>query len=1182
VRSMIIAWTGTTQLSFRDMVGFIGAGAGAFNILMQVILRGVDVGGTAIKILATAFKGLFGLIDGFATSAKGIITFDPAAMVSGVNKMKDAWVNFDQTVSTQIRAFGTRGELSFKSISASWNHQYQDGFLAMYDSTAKALGKAKDKFGEFIGGLEGLIKPANNRARDIMGASGAKKGRDETEQVLKEQLGLVNDWLKATGQALAISGTVWKMLPQEIRGTLTGVEKAFHESIDKAQMWSSALQAAFLKISNGEIGKTLIVTLKGMKIDISGAKLGVKPEALTLDINPNLWASLWKKATEGSQEAKNAIKAIQVAMKESGATLHFVIPQIADDLISYADVAKATEAGTKSLTENSKPGITTWGEHWKKVLDGVKGKLTWSDLMAGMMGPPPAPATQFMTDPSKFPLAIALKEAAIKLKGDIQSILGDGVGSIVVSLAEKFQLNLATVKKWSSDVEVAISQMPGKFGAMANGVYSTLNQWAAWANGVLSILHRLNADIPSSLGGIAASIGGLFKSLGSSTPKFNLDNVSKDISDIMQFASKETQTGMSKISDTATKNASKFSGAFSMMGAAMAGFSANMAVTAATGSRLTGAVVGGITGALSGMMSGMAIGAAGGPIGALGGAIIGGGISLLGSLFGHGKSAAQKEQEKLQQQQIRDQAAITAQNVQKGALEVSQTAFKAFQEAKTTLEGMADYTTVPKAAFQAFFKDLGKLMDAFVDMAGRWKDDSLAKAKVLGEAMEPIMQAIGSGVTSLTALGNYSGIAERAINEFGVDTERVINKFAELSDKIEKSFRKQAVKLSEQLKSVIEIVGSGATAFRDLSMFQSVPASAMEQFGVALESAVRIMADIYTKVDSSMTKNAARFAEKGQAVASFLKDGVQGFKDLSTFSGIPSITISAFFVAVEDASVMLAKLAGSMLDEVIAQASTFATKMKSMFEFLSSGTKAFTDLKGVDSRVGTLDLFAQNVNDVISYLLPLLESGNVQGAISGKAEATFEGLSKFFSTVANAVGSLKNIAAYQSFPIGILQAIVSDIAAVVASVDQMVAYVDYGLGQALKFESLAKRMADTIVSGMGYMKGSIVGMNLSSANLSAAGSSITSNLTTGLGASYLPPSAAGGYAGRSGGSAQNINVEVNVQGSLIHQAQLEDVIVEAINNAQRQGKLADPREVISFVNNMFSSTGGLAQTARAS
>jgi tape measure domain-containing protein len=797
IRSMITAWTGSTQISFRDVVSYIGATADAFNVLILSVLRGVDLGGTAIRILGQGFKDLVGVLEGFGNVTKGIAFFDPTSITTGIAQMKGAWVDFDRGVSTQIRAFGMRSELAFKDISASWNHQYQDGMLKMYDTTATQLGKAKDKFNEFLDHLDKLGKPANNHLQNLMGAKGAKKGKDETEKILKEQLDGVNDWLKATEQALNLSSTVWGMLPQEIRATFTAAEKAFHKAIDDTQLWGAALQAAFTRIGSGDLGKTLLVKLNGTKIEVSGAQIGVKPETATLDISAGLWASIWKKAAAGSEEAKQQIKTIQELLVETGRTLHLVTPSISSDFDLYGAALKAAADTTKSQTESMGVGIKKWGDYFKKSLEEAKGEATWSRLLAGFMAPIPLP---FITDPSKFPLAVALRESLTKLKDDVKNILGDGIGSIVLGLADKFNWHLDTVKKWASDIDVVIGQMPGKFGQVAKGVYSTLNQWSAWANGILSILHKLNSDIPSSLGGIASAIGGLFKksqdsissSVASTTTSLNslsssasssLGNVSTAANN-SATAMHESMHSIGASANSASKNVNK--AAADIMGALAA-------VAMFAGTRHQGA----FTGVLGGAMAGATIGTMFAP--GIGTAI-GAGVGAIAGLFGSGKSKAQKEAE----EQAKMKAGL---DMQKLGADILSAQMEGLTKGLEFAKELNTFSQVPTKLVNQFFGQMEVFLTKFADMAGRFKAEAIEQSKALSEVMGSAFDTLLSGASLINAIRGTVGITEKNITDFTNRVEMIFSKWAVAADKIELSAAKITGKISDKLKTSFEFLG---------------------------------------------------------------------------------------------------------------------------------------------------------------------------------------------------------------------------------------------------------------------------------------------------------------------------------------------------------------------------------------
>jgi tape measure domain-containing protein len=904
IRSMITAWTGSTQVSFRSVVGYIGAGADAFNILVRSVLQGVDLTGTALRVMAQAFKDIVVGIQGFGTSVKGIITFDPTTIMTGVAQMKGAFVDFDKNVSTQLRAFGMRTSTNFKEIGASWNHQYQDGLVSMYDKTASTLSKAGAKFGEFVDRVQSIGQKANKNTEDAMGAKGAKKGKDETEKILKEQLDSVNDWLKGTQHALSLNNKVWKMLPQDVSQVLLETSAAFHRSINDTQMWAASLQAAFLKAAKdaGDVTKSLVVAVKGTKIEITSAQVGVK-SVKSIDINPNLLSGLHFLKDFGVKGAAKALDEIALKAKQMGATFNLTIPKIDQDFSILQGTIAGTAIVSKAANEQMGAGIEAWADRTKRALQGVKGQLTWSDLFSGILVAPPKPF-----DPEKFGLGKDMAEAVAKMKNDIQSSLGDGVGGILVGLAGKFNWHLDKVRSWASDMGGIIDTVPGKFGDMARDVYSTIDQWVSFADKVLSIIGRMTGQAELSVGGLISKI-------------------------ISQF-----------------KNAGSASGGAGGSGGGLLG-----AVGGFFGKLFGGGGGAGVGAMGTGISEGMASNAAGGAswLGALGGpwgmAAMAGAAALpaIIGLFKK-KSAAEKEAEANQRENARlqlEQSKLaiqeTRQTLMKGAIEIGQL-FTEFADQ------LSDYSGIPKDAFRAFNKDLLKYAEGFGETATAISPEIAKNIKELGESLQPALESGNLFLELAEGLNKYTGIAKTSIKRAGADMEVLITELADVYENLTKQQIKLARKLGEKTKEPIALVKDYLAATLDFGNIRVLTAQGIEDLKSGIDSLVKAVTDIATKTDLGLTKQGARFAERAITFTNLIKSAREAFSGDFVFSGSSIASAMALlYDGIQIAAEKTGQIARALGEDILLETSSAAEHLSKIVSIWKEAAEGFNAILAV-------------------------------------------------------------------------------------------------------------------------------------------------------------------------------------------------------------------------------------------
>lgn len=454
IGSAIAAWTGDTQINFSTVLKWIGMGADGFAIFARSILQGVDIIGTALVVLGKGFMGVMGILQGFGTSVKGILSFDPSQIITGVAQMQGAFTKFDVGVSTQIRALTQRIKTNLQDTADNMNGKYATAFVSAGTKIGGAFTKAANSVQEFVNKAEGLVKNANKATEGVMGAGGAKKGKDDTEKILKEQLDFVNSWTKETGHALALNMEVWKRLGPEIKKTLLQASAAFHKSVDDAQTWAAKIQAAFINAANGDLGKTLIVKLKGTKIQIESPVIEMKSD-------------------------------VDALLGRSGlSTAGLKIPA----RIEFSDDKKYQEALDRSLLDILK--IQTDSQDARKAADakyqeairkqGEENNKKYQDMMRGHYN-------------------------------DLRGAVGEGLADILAEIGKFAGVSLGRMTEVTTGIVDVIGGMPGKIGDKLRGVTNKVLDFINGIDRMMKGLHKIFDSIPNGLGGVLDKIIGTTK-----------------------------------------------------------------------------------------------------------------------------------------------------------------------------------------------------------------------------------------------------------------------------------------------------------------------------------------------------------------------------------------------------------------------------------------------------------------------------------------------------------------------------------------------------------------------------------------------------------------------------------------------------------------------------------------------
>jgi hypothetical protein len=458
IGSAIAAWTGDTQINFSTVLKWIGMGADGFAVFARSVLVGVDMIGTALVVMGKAFMGAISMLQGFATSAKGVLTFDPTQIVTGIAQMQGAWTKFDVGVSTQIRAFNQRLKTNLQDTVDNINGKYANGFQSAGVKIGAAFTKAANSVQEYVGKVEGLVKKGQAATEGVMGAGGAKKGKDETEKILKEQLDFVNDWVKQTEFAVTLNLAVWKKLGPGVKETLLEASAAFRQSINDAQTWAATLQAAFINAANGNLGKSLIVKLKGTKITIEDPVIDLKSDVNKLLARSGL-------STEGLKIPARIEFGDNEKFKDAAQRTYLDLLKIQTD---SEDARKA--AAAKHAEEIRKQGE----ENNKKILDNYK-----------------------------------------KTYDELKSIVGDGMAGILSQIAKATGVSLGRMTEVTDGVLDIIGGLPGKIGDKLRGATDKFLTFVNSVDRVFKGLHKIFDAVPDGISGMLSKVVGLFKNASS-------------------------------------------------------------------------------------------------------------------------------------------------------------------------------------------------------------------------------------------------------------------------------------------------------------------------------------------------------------------------------------------------------------------------------------------------------------------------------------------------------------------------------------------------------------------------------------------------------------------------------------------------------------------------------------------
>lgn len=863
----------------------------------------------------------------------------------------------------------------------------------------KGMAKALvDEFSDGLTGLGAAIARVNSSDLSVLFdklSKGAKAGAEQAKAALKTVVAAVNEYLQAMGGAAKTNEAQFANMDKPAAASLTRQTLAYktaHAEIDRILVESAAHQTVYVNITQSAFDKMNKAAafafnfLGGLYRVIQNVPPAIKDFSATTAEESAVASKAIADMASSSQKSFDAYIA---GIDKVGHAFSPVVvaAQLAADKLKEALASSDTLALLKAQ-DDVRQSLSSTVETLYKYGEaaGNTGKAL-DDFVTGALS-----KMTGLTEEQRAALAKLVeihKSAAIQLPGIWESI---------------FSQVSAKVKGFVGGAIGLIETLPGKFGDVGRSVLKTVELWSQFASQVLKVLHGLNSSIPATLGDLLKGVTSIFKGPGGYTEivKGSASAVNAAL-DYMGFSAAKS-TG--KVASGAKAMGNTGKEAFSAMAGAAASFTTALGVTAATGSKTMGIVSSLFTSTLAGIQAGMAFGPVGGAV--VGGISLIGGI--LGSLFGGGKSAAQKEQERIAAEKAKIDMQAAAQGVINAAIE-------GFDKALEFFDHLDDFTKVRRKKFDKFFANLKTMMDHFVALAKSWGTDSLTQAKALGEALGPVVEAIGNSVNAIDGIGKFIAPAASIVDSFFASLTLVFTKFGELAESTTNHFEKQVKKFGERMAPGIALMKDGVEGMSALLTFKPVTSESIDIFAASLEMAMLKIGELAETIDLKLAKHAAKFAERAGAVTGLLKDGVDGLMAIATMTPIPEGAFDLFFSGIQVALERMVLLAENLDTEFLGRATTIAQAVIP----ISAAFKAWGDASTVIRNYTAIAASSwQAAVDDFAIGLEWLDSLMVQ-ALSYLAKATLfnttvtagnvqlgEGINGFVAAASGAFTSLNN------------------------------------------------------------------------------------------------------------------------------------------------------------------------------
>lgn len=999
------------------------------------------------------------------------------------------------TIPGHLKKHGTDGAKAFV-----------DGFTEGASGLSKAVELVA---GQSTAQLEHLMDPLTK---------GAKKNLAETQAALKAETTGINEYLSSVGITAKLSEAQLAGMSKSTRDELGASAVAWKNNQEVVGQWAIELLRA-TGVTLPQVNEYLKSI--GATTDISGKQLMEFSQTNTTLFNTII------SGTRTFENHKKAVTDLTAGYELQWAAIDRLHPPMTAFI---ADVNIATE---------SEKQVETASAGWIATLDKLPPSLL-SVAQASVKAAKDGQSEWVANTQTFFEYGKQLGytgEVLNKFTHDSIAGLKDfgAVGERAFSDLMKAQAQVSFVelqRKVNSAVNGIVeifTLIPGSFGKLANEIQKTVNT----IDKILGNLNKIFSSIPANLGGVIAQVIGLFKNMGSQVTA-SVDSIGGSL-DAMQKTAKNAAQGidLGQTADNWVGDLEKIdqaSGAWSesvggqmdgvvkiIQGSAAKGLQAIGAMVGGIGLMLSGHAVGGALGAIEGALGGALTGAmiggywafATGGLSVIIGAAIGGIVGLVGGLLGGQQNALQKAQAAAQLQQAKDAITQSQQSAIQAVETTKQSMLDTASKIHDILESIRFYTAIPHAAFAAFFHDLAKVMQQFSEMAQAWSADAGGRIATLSVDMKAATEAIANAPSALNDIGKYLGIPEASITRFFVDLGILLNKFDELASTFTKATLKHAAKFAELMKPAVDLMATTVTSITGIFDVKAIPAANFDILQNALKEIVTRIGQVADYFDKAVLKAIGFFASTIGPAIDLWKNTIDAIKSMVD---IPTITA-------DDANKVVTQLR-MFLDALIAGLGDMQT----------------------DQLV--------RITAIAASITP------IAGALKAWADATAA------------------IRGYTAIAAETWQLVIDDfqkgIQLMGVLLDQAVQFEDMAISIETHLKSGAQHLADgiaamanavtTTATALGAAFGHIQGGEGSGGVFPGGGD--VGGASFG-GGGFAPSFASGGFGGltpsfASSGGGGNVYFErgaIQINGSLIHQDEVEDVVMRAVVKSQRRGKL---------------------------
>jgi TP901 family phage tail tape measure protein len=1049
----------------------VGVFANLQMIAWQTVIGAVTAGVHYIQAGVDALKGNFsGAAAEMHAGAQSIVDSQRGIAQAWQNVTDEMGGKWSQTLQGMVNtAYASVG--SFASAGRAGANAYSAAFLNINpfkdNATFGIKAPSQAQINKTI--LEGLGPPsaaaggvAGTGAADAFlksfgsKAKGGGLGKSIVDAFSEGAAGLDLAIAKITPNASKLASLMdpvtkqFKLQGQELEKALSAVAKNINDFLSSAGI-KAKVTVADLALNWGSFTGVLSKTEAFERVKDALNAINIQRVAAGLqDFDASLKTN--KDNVILSADALQALQAqfpeIETAAKKAGLALTTELPK-------GIETGKLVAQALQYLSQQNKEFLSDIAFDTKEQL--AKAKFAWDDLIRGL---PIEVLKQKLADLKQaldIDPDLSFAKAQLEIRGSVESaietfekygetlgmtgeklqswaveqvrnmgVFKEGNQTVLSDVIEKHKLAAVQLpsiwgpvfdklgsqaKSWAASIFGVLDTIPGAFGKTVKRVTDTISQWAAFFNQILGLLSKFSSSIPSSIGDAITKIVGIFKSSSSAIGGSLLDWTKG-----LDQSKGKTINATNIMGQATSKMSDGMKTAFGIAGSAAAGFASSLAISANSSSKTMGFLSATISSTLAGIAAGFAFGPVAGAITA--------GVSLIGGIIGlfQGKSAAQKEQERLNNEKLKADIAASAQATVNAAIQ-------GYQQALVFFESLAQFTPPLKAQFQLFWKNMSRLMDGFVELAKKWQGENLDKDKAIAEAIGAVANGLAATPAAFEAINNSFTIDDTQFNVFFGNLDRFMNRFFERSEVWVVGISKRAQKVADRLKSVADLITPFTEGIKGIIGLQEPTDDDLNVWDRVLEKIVTHIGNLADKFDKAYLKVMQNFADKAQSALSIWKDATDAIR---ATVDVPVVSESSIDNVVNSITSFVNKLvaaAADMTTEGLAKASAIANSILPIAAAIKAwseaalliqgytGTTEETFTKIITDFHRAISLMTLMLNEAILFIPDAIKFEDTMKTIADHLKAGLDLLGGGLAAAASAFGGVVN-AIQGGVPIG--------------------------------------------------------------------------------------------------------------------------------------------------------------------